>query len=49
MIVLKSDVKLTTLTTAQKKIADANGDGVVDAADAILILKCNAGLIDSLE
>ncbi len=49
LIVLKADVRLTTLTTAQKKIADVNGDGETDAADAILILKYNAGLIESLE
>jgi len=49
LLVLKADVRLTTLTTAQKAIADVNSDGEVDAADAIWILKYNAGLIDITE
>ncbi|MBQ7985707.1 MAG: Ig-like domain-containing protein, partial [Clostridia bacterium] len=49
LLVLKSDVRLTTLTSAQKQIADVNDDGEVDAADAIWILRFSVGLIDSVE
>ena len=40
-----ASVGLRTLTALEQEVADVNGDGFVDAADAILILRYNAGLI----
>ena len=41
--VLESSVKKKTLTSAQKKRADANGDGKVNSIDSLLILQVATG------
>ncbi len=45
LLILRSSVKLITLSEAQKSVADVNGDNSIDAGDAILILRYDSGLI----
>lgn len=43
-IVLKSVAKLYTISDGQKQAADVNKDGIIDASDALDILKVAAKL-----
>ena len=40
-------VGLVSLSEAQKLVADVNGDGDIDAGDAVLLLRYDAGLIET--
>lgn len=48
LMVLKIAANLITPEDVQKNAADVNGDGNINSADALLILKYAAGLIQEL-
>ena len=45
MRILQSIVGLIRLTETERAAADVNGDGCIDAGDAVLILRYDAGLL----